>query len=335
MFSPTFTTLPHTRFYLRPHVRVTPYDPPLLLNHHPEYLDAVRIAQIVEDPAEEVNVLAFDRLAGEEIVSGELDAGLVFFKHHLGPLLRRTGQILHDEAHVLGRIRQMLRHPAVPSAYIYQDCIGAVEGRPVVIGGQVLDIERLTFGHELHALTEASSALGLVGEEGVQGEVGAVADAVCHLVGFARVWEAGQCLGHLYEGGLYFAGPLTDVVEKLGVLDHHAADGRVSDAAGRGFGEDAVGHCMAEEAKDEGLEQAARLGDFGIGSGAIEGYGFVDVIGVDDVQDGDVGGLPLFHRSFQRFVDRSGGAGGHSRCAISRLQGLWGPIRVFEWFGRH
>ena len=162
----------------------------------------------------------------------------------------------------------------------------------------MLDIERLTFGHELHALTEAPSALGLVGEQGVQREVGAVADAVCRLVGFAQVWKAGQCLGHLYEGGLYFAGPHVDVVEKLGILDHHAADGGVSDAAGRGFCEDAVGHCMVEEAKDKGLGQAARWGDFGIGSGAIEGYGFVDVIGVDDVQDGDVGGLPLFYGSF-------------------------------------
>ena len=215
-------------------------------------------------------------------MSGELDARLVFLGQHSGPLLRRAGQILHDEAHVLGRIRQMLRHPAVPSPNIYQDRIGTVEGRPIVVGGQVLDVVGLALGHELHALTEASSALGLVGEEGVQGQVGVVANAVCRLVGFARVGEAGQCLGHLYEGGLDFAGPHAHIVEKLGVLDHHAADGRVSDAAGRGFGEDAVGHCMAEEAIDERLGQAACLGDFGIGSGAIEGYGFVDVIG-DDV----------------------------------------------------
>lgn len=196
----------------------------------------------MEDPAEEINVFAPDRLPGEEVVPRELDARFVLFGQHFAALLRRAGQILHNEVHVFRRVGQMLRHAAVPSPHIHQYRVRRVERRPVVVGGQVLDVEGLAFGHELHALPEPSRALGLVRQESVQGEIGVVAEAVRRFVRFARIWEPGHGFGHLHEGGPHFAGPHAHVVEEFGVLDHHAADGGVSDAAGRGFGEDAIRH---------------------------------------------------------------------------------------------
>ena len=187
----------------------------------------------------------------------------------------------------------MLRHRAVPSANVDQDRVGRIEGGPVVIGGQVLDIERLAFGHELHALTEPFGALGLVREELVQREIRVVADAVGRLIRFAGIGESDQGFGKLIEGGCDFAGPHAHVGEKIGVLDHHAADGGVSDLVGGGFSEDAVGHGVAEEAIDEGFGKRACFGDFGIGGGAIDGYGFMDIVRINYAQRGDIGRLPL------------------------------------------
>ena len=187
----------------------------------------------------------------------------------------------------------MLRHRAVPSANVDQDRVGRIEGSPVVIRGQVLDIERLAFGHEFHALTEPFGTLGLVREELVQGEITFVANTVGRLIRFAGIGKSDQGFGQLHEGGCDFAGPHAYVGEEIGVLDHHAADGGVSDLIGGGFGKDAISHGVAEEAVDEGFGERAFFGDFGIGGGAIDGYGFVDVVCVNHAQRGDVGRLAL------------------------------------------
>ena len=300
--------------------------------------DAVRIAQVVEDPAEEVDILARDRLVLEEIVPRELDARLVLLRQHLAALLRRAGEVLYDELDVLRRVRQMLRHGAVPAPDVYQHRARPVERRPVVrgAGGQVLDVESLAFRHELHALAKAARALGLVGQEGVERAIRTVGDAVRRLVRLARARrEARERLGHLHEGRPHLVRPHAHVVAELRVLGHHAAHGGVGDAARAGFGEDAVRHRVPEDAVDEGFGEGAGAGDVGVGGGAVGGHGFVDVVGVDYAEVGYVAGLFVvvegFFSVFMATIMGAPQQGTHSRRVESQSPDLWDPKRAFGW----
>ena len=86
---------------------------------------------------------------------------------------------------------------------------------------------------------------------------------------------------------------------------------------------------MPEETVDEGFRQVARSGDFGVGGGAIEGYGFVDIVGVDYAENGDVGGLPLFMGAFSGLWTGVTGRGLLTLCKISVARPV-GPKTSFR-----
>ena len=115
----------------------------------------------------------------------------------------------------------------------------------------MLDIERLAFGHELHALTEAARLLGLVGQEVVQRELGVVAEAVGGLVRLARARVPHQRFGQFHERRRHFERVHAHVVAEVGIFRHHAAEGGVTDLAGGGFEADAVGHGVGQEPMDD------------------------------------------------------------------------------------
>lgn len=238
----------------------------------------------MQNPAKEIDIRSVQRLLGEEVVRHEVHPSLQLSRQHLAPLLRRPGQVLHDDLEVTRCGRQNLRDASLASAHVDENGARAVERGPVVACKEMFEIPALAFGEEAHAGAEASRALGVLGQEGVDVQGGLVLDVEARFRRLFRIRVLPQRLDGFSRAWGEFGGHEADRVQGFRVLDEEARRGGVDDVVWGGFGEDMVGYGVVKEAPNEGLGKGCFLGEVGEGDGRILRDIGSEVVGVDGAE---------------------------------------------------
>ena len=260
----------------------------------PQDLDAVAVAPVVEDPAKEIGIR---RLAGslrrEKVVRHELDAAGVFLGQRRAPLLHRARKIQHEELDVSRCLGQHLRDAALAAAHVHNRRAGTIDRRPIEAGDEVLQVPALIFGEEAHTGAEAAGPRGVLAQELVDREVGAVGYAEGGFVLLARLAILCEGVKDAGRGRAELRRLEADGVEEVRIRDHEPGRSAVTDSVRGGLGEDAVGHCVTEISAGHGFGNAARGGDLLVSGGSIDGYGMGELVLVDGTEGEDISPLDI------------------------------------------
>lgn len=157
----------------------------------------------------------------------------------------------------------------------YVDDSALTEGRPVIVGDEVLDLVAGTLGKVAHGETEDLGAIGTIGQEledglAIEGK-GETGVALLAAVGV---------LDNLLDGVDGSGSPLleghVEPVADAGALEQGLGSSSVGNDTGRNLLEDVVDGSVTDESHDKRLLEANLLGDLGECGSAVEGNGIMD-----------------------------------------------------------